>query len=297
MEVMARAAFEVELYENRIALLRSVHKQCSEPFDWHAVLNQSAPQEPVAVTTRQERARIRLERFRPGFLHKLLKTEEKKRQHLEAKLALATADDEREHFVALKTYERDLAEWQASQALAKGVLEGEPEAYVEAIQQVGPFTDIGELGSSLIFRSDIPWIIEVTLFVNSKDVIPEVVKTLTKAGKLSEKKMPKGAFYELYQDYVCGCILRVARELFALLPIQMVIVTAVGELLNTATGHLEGTPIVSVAIPVQTLARLNFTAIDPSDSMTNFVHRMKFQKTKGFSAVQALKPTDLQSVS
>ena len=106
--------------------------------------------------------------------------------------------------------------------------------------------------------------------------------------------MPKSRFYELYQDYVCGCVLRVARELFALLPIEMVIVTAVGNLLNTQTGHLEEQPILSVAIPRKTLVELNFGALDPSDSMNKFVHQMDFKKTKGFSAVESIKPSDLQ---
>jgi hypothetical protein len=132
------------------------------------------------------------------------------------------------------------------------------------------------------------------LHVNSDEVIPSEVKGLLKSGKLSVKKMPKTRFYELYQDYVCGCVLRVARELFALLPIEMVIVNAVGNLLNTQTGYMEEQPILSVAIPRKTLEGLNFEMLDPSDSMSNFIHRMTFRKTKGFSAVETLKPSDLQ---
>ena len=39
--------------------------------------------------------------------------------------------------------------------------------------------------------------------------------------------MPKGRFHEIYQDYLCGCLLRVAREVFALFPVDTVLVTAV----------------------------------------------------------------------
>lgn len=106
--------------------------------------------------------------------------------------------------------------------------------------------------------------------------------------------MPKGRFYELYQDYVCSCILRVARELFALLPIEMVIIHAIGNLLNSKTGHLEDKPIISVATPRKTLETFNFEMLDPSDSMENFVHKMTFKKTKGFEAVEKLNPLDFQ---
>ena len=105
--------------------------------------------------------------------------------------------------------------------------------------------------------------------------------------------MPKQQFYEIYQDYVCGCVLRTARELFALLPIELVIVTAVGKFLNTQTGNSEEKIVVSVAIPKSTLETLKFSSLDPSDSMSNFVHRMKFKKTQGFSSVEAIKLSDL----
>jgi hypothetical protein len=74
----------------------------------------------------------------------------------------------------------------------------------------------------------------------------------------------------------------------------MVFVHAVGEILNPQTGHQEQQPIVSVAIPRATLNKLNFNQIDCSDSMSNFSHRMKFSKTKGFAPVEALKPEDFK---
>jgi len=105
--------------------------------------------------------------------------------------------------------------------------------------------------------------------------------------------MPKTKYYELYQDYVCGAVLRVARELFALFPIEMIIVTAVAELLNTKTGHLEIQPILSVVIPRETINKLNFELIDPSDSMGNFLHQMKFLKTKGFQPVREIHSSEI----
>ena len=100
--------------------------------------------------------------------------------------------------------------------------------------------------------------------------------------------MNKGKFNELYQDYICSCVLRVARELFALLPIENVFVTAIGELLNKQSGHIEEQPILSVNIPKNSLDKLNLGLIDPSDSMRNFVHNMDFKKTTGFNAVTRL---------
>lgn len=114
-----------------------------------------------------------------------------------------------------------------------------------------------------------------------------------KIGKLSVTKMIQSKFYEIYQDHVSGCALKMARELFALLPTDMVIVTFISDLLNTGTGHIEEQPILSVAIPRATAERLNFETLDSSDSMQNFIHNVKFLKTQGFKAVDKIVPSDL----
>jgi hypothetical protein len=202
--------------------------------------------------------------------------------------------DEREYQESLRAYEQEHRDWEAACELASQVLSGNPEAYLDAIRQTNPFSDIAELGSSVEFQVYGEFLVEAILHVQGEDVIPSEVKSLLKSGKLSVKQMPKSKFYELYQDYVCGCVLRIARELFALLPIKMVTVNAVGELLNTETGYKEMKPILSVAIPQETLRNLNLEMIDPSDSMGNFVYRMAFKKTKGFQAVEAIKPSELQ---
>ncbi len=76
--------------------------------------------------------------------------------------------------------------------------------------------------------------------------------------------MPQSKFNELYQDHVCSCVLRVARELFAILLIKTIIVNGIKNLLNTKTGYKEDQPIISAAIPRETLNQINFEAIDPS---------------------------------
>ena len=58
--------------------------------------------------------------------------------------------------------------------------------------------------------------------------------------------MTKTRYYELQQDYVCSCILRIARDLFALLPLKTVIIHAYDEQLNTETGHEERKLILSI---------------------------------------------------
>jgi hypothetical protein len=294
MEELQRAAYEVQVYENYIDVLLSVHKECSGVWDWEAIRCSEPPTEPTKSSTHEEAAQAELSAFKPGVLDKMLGRVETKRDDLVRAVEEARQVDEEEYQEALQAYEQEHADWEASCELANRILAGDVEAYVDAIRQTDPFSDVSELGSSIEFRCEGSSLVEATIHVNSEEVIPSEVKSLLKSGRLSVKNMPKSKFYGLYQDYVCGCVLRVARELFALLPIEMVIVNVVGSLVNTRTGYMEEQPILSVAIPRETLGGLHFEMLDPSDSMDNFLHRMAFRKAKGFAAVEALSSSDLE---
>lgn len=294
MQELERASYEVQVYENYIDLLLSVHKECGNLWDWESIHDSEPPVRPPKSNSFETVAQAELENYKPKAIDKLLKRVESKREQLIAAVEEAKQKDEKKYQEALEEYDQELSEWEKLAEIANKILADEPEAHLEAIQEVDPFSEINELGSSIEFEFE-GNLIEATLHVNGEDVIPTESKTLLKSGKLSTKKMTKSNFYGLYQDYVCGAVLRVARELFALLPIEMVLVTATGTLLNTQTGHMEEQPILSVAMPRKTLESLNFDLIDPSDSMANFVHRMKFIKTKGFVKVERILSEELQS--
>jgi predicted deacylase len=82
----------------------------------------------------------------------------------------------------------------------------------------------------------------------------------------------------------------VAREIYAYIPVDFVFINAITKMLDPTSGHLENTTIVSVAIPPATLKNIRFETVDPSDSMRNFIHNMKFSKSGGFSKVEKIDP-------
>lgn len=293
MQELERAAFEVQEHENRIDLLLTVHRECREPVDWEAIRSATPPDEPARSSENEEKARAALDGFKPGLLDKALKRVETKRLELEKAVESARAEDEANYQAARESHRREYEEWEIACNVANQVLSGAAEGYQRAITIFNPFSEIAALGSQVKFEFASSSMVEATLSVHGEDVIPKEVKTLLKSGKLSVKNMPKTKFYEVYQDHVCGCTPRVARELFALLPVKTVIVTAMGEILNTKTGHMEDQPILSVAMPRRTMEKINFEMIDPSDSMQNFVHNMKFSRTTGFAPVERVSPSDL----
>jgi hypothetical protein len=176
--------------------------------------------------------------------------------------------------------------------MADGVLDKKLESYRDAIKHFDPFSDVEALGLSIKFSLHSNHA-EASLTIQRDEVVPKQIYSLTSTGKLSTKDMPTSRFNELYQDHVCSCVLRVGREVLALLPIKFVIVNAVGDLLNPVTGRIEPQTVVSAAIFPETLERLQFNALDPSDSMQNFKHRMGFSKNGGFRPVDPLTGDDL----
>lgn len=156
--------------------------------------------------------------------------------------------DDIEFKKAQEEYQQYFKEWKEITEIAKKICEGDINAYLGAIKKVNPFEEIEQIGSAIEFKIINKDLIISTLHVHDEKVIPKEEKSLLKSGKLSVKPIPPTRFYEIYQDYVCGCVLRIARELFGLLPIKMVIVNAVSKMVNTKTGHLEEMPILSVAI-------------------------------------------------
>lgn len=201
-------------------------------------------------------------------------------ENADAAIEQARLRDEQLFQDALRIYEQQKSEWKKITSLARGILDGEHKAYIEALVELNPFEEIGHLGSSLHFTIHRPKVVECRLKVNGRQAIPAEVKSLTSSGKVSMKAMPKARFHEIYQDYVCACVLRVAREVFALLPVSVILITASADELNPRTGHIAEQPVLSVTLPRAELSRLNFDQVDPSDAMENFVHRGDFKASR-----------------
>lgn len=300
MEALEQAAYEVEVYDNHIEVLLSVHRESAERIDWAACAERIEPLCPVMQPVNEIAAKAKLESYQPSIFARLLKLQKRQLNKLSHKVELAKALDTQWYEEAVKAWQDEHADWSSDKVLAERLLKHDLAAKIEAIELLHPFEDISMLGSSIKFTVHPNGLVEAVLNVHGERVIPSEIKSLLQSGKLSTKKMPVSRFNELLQDYVCSCALRVGRELLAILPDELVIVTASDRLLNSASGHLEEMPLLSVAISRKTLNVLNLDAIDPSDSMKNFIHNMSFKKTTGFSPVCALEPrqfrVDAQSV-
>lgn len=286
LSALEQARLDVEAHENALEVLLSVHKEQSAPIEWAKFATALPPHRPVR-SGRHEFAAV----LSHGVAE-LKNTTESGNAAAEQARAL----DEREYQAGRENYESELAEWERMRALAKRVLSGEAGAYSEAISEFSSLGEMAHLGSSIHITVCSPKLMGCVLTVNGREVIPPEVKSLTAAGKLSVKAMPKPRFHEIYQDYVCGCVLRLAREVLALLPVDQVLVTASVNGTDPRTSQPADVPVLSAAMSREVVERLDFERIDPSDSMENFPYRgdVKASRKGGeFVAIVPFTPADL----
>lgn len=286
LTALEQARLEVEAYENRLAVLLSVHKEQGEAWNWYKIAAALPPPEP-------SRGSDRVFSVMRGAINPNSPTE----AELAVLLEKANREDEQLHLKALAEHDETLAEWGCMNAMALKVIAGDPHAYLDVIREFSPFAEISDLGASVVFSGVAEKVIEGVLNVNGPRVIPSEVKALTASGKVSIKPMARGRFQEIYQDYLCGCVLRVAREVFALLPLELVILTARAISLNPRTGVEEEQPVLSVAFTRAKMAGLNFERLDPSDTVESFLHRCDFKASRKTEAFQPIEPLHLADLT
>ena len=289
LSAIEQARLEVETFENRLELLLSVHKERGETWDWTAIAASLPPPRPKRHSYNEQQAKQR------AVVLPLAQKES-----AEVLTERARLKDDEEFQSASRAYSEQMAEWEKLKSLARRILTGEYKAFTEALVELNPFAEISDLGSAIHFTVHTVKLVECVLKVNGKQAIPTELKTLTASGKVSVKPMPRRRFHEIYQDYVCGCMLRVARELFALFPVETVLVTALVEALDTGTGQDTEQPVLSVAFPRAAVACLDFDRLDPSDAIQNFEHRGDFKasrKTEAFQPIIPLTPADISTAA
>ena len=156
--------------------------------------------------------------------------------------------------------------WAYYYAAAPNVLNGDIDTYLRLIYEVNPLGDLIEYGSGFEFGTDSP----------DKMVVEYTVNKALLAR--SERTLARYAYHNLLQDFVCSLSIRVARDMFALLPVRRTIVNTV----------LDGQVILSVDFDREFLSVVKFGFIDPSETVERFPHAMNFNADTGFAPVSPL---------
>ncbi|MCD7892058.1 MAG: DUF4236 domain-containing protein [Erysipelotrichaceae bacterium] len=156
--------------------------------------------------------------------------------------------------------------WQYYHNFAPKILQGDINAYLQLIYEVNPLDDLLAYGGQFEFGTDDAKKIEVEFVVDDS--------TLTNAKRsLSTKE-----YNNLLQDYVCSVCIRIARDMFALLPVNNAVIHAV----------LNGNLILSVNFDRYTITKIKFGYIDSSDTIEKFPNNMNYSDNFGFRKVEYL---------
>lgn len=271
-----RARLAVQSYESQVELLLSLHKEVGDTWDWAKVAASLPPLPPVS-SSRHE-MRVRQLALVQG------------RQPSASDLEAAKIQDSEACRISQQSYAKALDDWGRMTALAHRIIRGEPKAYFEALSEFSPLAELVDLGSELDFTIHSKNIVGCVISMKDTQAIPAETKSLTATGKLSVKATPRARFHEIYQDYICGGLLRVARELFALLPVEHAIVTAITPVFDPATGNTADKPVLSVLISRDRIQHFQWDKIDPSDAIDRLVHRGDFKASRKSGAFLPIEP-------
>lgn len=157
--------------------------------------------------------------------------------------------------------------WQYYHSVASKVLSGDIDTYLQLIYEVNPLDDLLTYGGNYEFGTDNPNKIEVEFTVNEN------------ALSAAKQQLSATEYNNLLQDYICSVCIRIARDMFALLPVAHTLIHAV----------LSGNTVISVDFDRGNLSKVKFGYIDPSDTLSLFKHNMNYNDGSGFAPVANLE--------
>lgn len=277
---LEQARLEVEEHAAALEALLTLHRECGSQWDWIAVASKLVPAAPSSWSPN-----------RHDFEWRSLGGSASVNRE-----AAALADAA--HHQALgDAHTRALADWQELHGLAQRIVDRDPDAYLEALENLAAPEELESLGCMARFQVIRTNLVSCALSVRDSGVVPAESKSLTASGKLTVKAISRARSHEIYQDYVCSAMLRVAREAMAVLPVEWVIVTAEVNSVDSARGHAEKVPVLSVAIDRKQLMQLNFEHIDPSDALESFPHAGEFKRSRRSDSFTPIVPISPDSVA
>jgi hypothetical protein len=157
--------------------------------------------------------------------------------------------------------------WNYCHERAYQVLNGDIDTYLEVIRDVNPLEDLLDYGFDFECGTDHSNIMVVEFALKEDELLPH------------RNTMKQVEYNDLLLDYICSCALRVARDIFALLPVSFVIVHAVSD----------NDTILSVKFERRIFMKMKFKGADASDLLCKFKNNIIYNRESGFSPVQQIE--------
>lgn len=274
----AAARAEVEASEQVLERMKSWHKQGPRPFNWSAQHFSLPPNPPAFYAKNHLRETTET----------VLLTREYER--LDERLSVAWSKDKSAYEDSYSAYEESYVRWQRLKVMAQRLRAGDAGALGDAHAELEAQSFLDNAAIEMVLQARDSRRMYVAARVDGRDVIPAEVKTLTPAGKVSTKPMPKSRAKELYEEYVCSRCLALGRRLFASLPLSEIIITAYASSRSAATGNQTEVPILSVHFEKQALLTLSFEELGPADALKSCRHVGKVSESRRGDEFMTVQP-------
>lgn len=270
-------AFGVEWYDNQLDWIETIHQTCGEAILWDVIAASPPSFRRGEPGPKEKLAAQNLADFKPTRMQKLLKQDIIIKQELENQVAVARDLDQ-----------QDYQEWKRLSDFARDILDGNRTAYLRVLEEMAPLEDLIILGSGLEFSASHAAAVEVELDVNSEQVIPREVRKLTDGGSVEVTLMDVSDRNELERKYICGSVLKIACEMFALLPLERVLVHARDTKINSLTGQEEYVTVLSIQFERGVLTAVDLQQEACLQLLDHFPHHIQFDPASGFKPVEKL---------
>jgi hypothetical protein len=286
---MEQARLMVASHLNQIEVLRSMHREASPSFDWASCAFALPP--PLIPSPPKWRHLIEFHGTVHGFDNE--QPMPPPPSWLPGSPQAADNLDAADEAIAKSSHALQMDEWQNLRSLGRRILAGEPASYTTALAEYSNLSELGALGSEIHFTVHEPGVLEFTMSASDRSCVPEESMSLTASGKLSFKAMPKKLYHEIYQDYVCGAVLRIAREVFALLPVHTILAHATVTLANKINSSQRQTLVLSALLDRNRMNSIDFTSADASDTVETFPHSGSVKASRSTGEFIEVKPMAL----
>lgn len=284
---MGGAAYP-EVWTKYARRLVTVHNRLEKRIEWQTFSHDPPPDEPASVSWRQDAARARLLSYSPSFLDIILRRSGRRRAGLERGLTKAAARDMAEYQDERKAWSARVAVWERHGDLVRRVIAGDVEAWLQVLHQQSGLSRRDLFGAMVSYR-EAQGRLHVVVSLQPDDLLPAFERRLIAAGRYAPEKIPDESSDMLHRQHVASVALKVAGDVFQILPAEEVYLTCLTGLLNMSAGRQEAMPILSVQFNRDMFRNLNLRK-PALHLIDNFRHVKDFRETGGFGPVKPLLP-------
>lgn len=161
---------------------------------------------------------------------------------------------------------------------------GDDSTLMRVIKSQQKLSAIHKLGRGLGFTVE-KGQVHAVLALHKQSIVPDFEFKHMPSGKLVETKMPKETAFRIYRAHASSAMLKVASDLFRLVPTKNIVVTAIAPCSVPDSKYDEDWPVYSVNFLRKHVLQMDMAQVDPVVSVRAFQHVERFQPSQGFGRI------------